>query len=265
MTLHVTRTGHGPRLVLLHGWALNSHVWDGVLPVLADRFTLECVDLPGHGASDWIGGIANLDSFAAAIAPALGERCHLLGWSLGALVALRLAATHAARIEKLVLVAGTPKFVADVGWPDAMQPTALKHFAQRLQQDFRATVQDFLALQVRGDERALEALRALRRQVVAADEPDQRALSVGLDILRDADLRATLPSVRVPALVIAGERDALVPAAASEYLATHLHAARFHPIARAAHAPFLSHADEFCSAVGSFLAGSEPPTCERAS
>jgi len=263
MSLHVTRTGRGPRLVLLHGWALNSHVWDGVLSALGDRFALECVDLPGHGASDWMPGIASLDSLAAAIAPTLGESCHLLGWSLGAMVALRLAATHATRIEKLVLVAGTPKFIADEGWPHAMQPAALKHFAQRLQQDFRATVQDFLALQVRGDERALEALRTLRRRVVAADEPDQRALRVGLDILRDADLRATLPTVRVPALVIAGERDALVPAAASEYLATHLHAARFHPISRAAHAPFLSHAEEFCTVVGAFLAGTEQPMVER--
>jgi len=265
MTLHVTRTGQGPRLVLLHGWALNSHVWDGVLPVLAGQFTPECVDLPGHGASDWIPGIANLDSLAAAIAPTLGERCHLLGWSLGALVALRLAATHAARIEKLVLVAGTPKFIADEGWPHAMQPAALEHFAQRLQQDFRATVQDFLALQVRGDERALEALRTLRQRVAAVDEPDQRALCVGLEILRDADLRATLPAVRVPALVIAGERDALVPATASEYLATHLHAARFHPIPRAAHAPFLSHADEFCTAVSAFLAGTRRSVAERVS
>jgi pimeloyl-[acyl-carrier protein] methyl ester esterase len=66
-------------------------------------------------------------------------------------------------------------------------------------------------------------------------------------------------------LVIAGDRDALVPVAASEYLATHLHAARFHPIPRAAHAPFLSHADEFCATVGSFLAGTGPSTSESAS
>lgn len=259
MSLHVTRAGRGPRLVLLHGWALNSHVWDGVLGALGDRFTLECVDLPGHGSSPWLPEITDFEALADAITPVLGERCHLLGWSLGAMAALRLAARHAAHIERLVLVAGTPKFVAGRDWTHAMEPAVLEQFAQRLQQDYRGTVQEFLALQVRGDERAHEALRTLRRRVLAAGEPDPRALRVGLDVLRDADLRASLSDVHMPTLVIAGERDALVPAAASEFLAASLPQARFDLIRRAAHAPFLSHAGEFCAAVRGFLEDGELP------
>lgn len=265
MSVHVTRSGRGPRLVLLHGWALNSHVWDDVGARLAGEFTLECVDLPGHGSSAWRPDIADLDSLAQALAPCLGAQCHLLGWSLGGLAALRLAALHPARIEKLVLVASTPKFVAGDAWPSAMQPAVLEQFAARLRNDYRATVREFLALQVRGDERAYEALRILRRRVLAAGEPDSRALRVGLDILRGSDLRRELSRVSAPALVIAGERDPLVPRAASVALGAILPRARVHLIPRAAHAPFLSHAEEFCSEVHGFLARAVLPRARSAS
>ena len=253
MSLHVRTLGQGPRLVLLHGWALNSHVWDDVVTRLASEFTLECVDLPGHGASAWQLQVRDIDSLAAAVAPCLGEQCHLLGWSLGGTVALQLALRHPARVEKLVLVSSTPKFVASSDWPSAMQPAVLEHFAARLREDYPATVREFLALQVRGDERAHEALRILRRRVLVAGEPDTGALRTGLKILRETDLRGALIRLRMPALVIAGERDALVPAAASAALAMALPQARAHVIERAAHAPFLSHLDEFCTEVRHFL------------
>lgn len=254
MSIHVTRIGHGPRLVLLHGWALNSHVWDDVAPRLASEFTLECVDLPGHGSSAWQPQIRDLDTLAEAVSPCLGAQCHLLGWSLGGMVAMRLALQHPARIEKLVLVASTAKFVASNDWPSATQPAVLEQFASRLRGDCRATVREFLALQVRGDERAHEALRILRRRVLAAGEPDNQALRIGLDVLRTADLRAELPRLRTPTLVIAGERDALVPPAACASLAVLLPQAHVHVIERAAHVPFLSHLDEFCPEVRNFLA-----------
>jgi pimeloyl-[acyl-carrier protein] methyl ester esterase len=254
MNLHVSAIGQGPRLVLLHGWGLNSRVWDDVVPRLASEFTLECVDLPGHGSSPMQPQVEDLDTLAECVAPHLGTQCHLLGWSLGALIALRLALEHPARIEKLVLVSGTAKFVAGPAWPSAMQPAVLDGFATRLREDYAATVREFLALQVRGDERAHEALRILRRRVLAAGEPDRVALRVGLGILRNADLRAELTRLRTPTLVIAGERDALVPAAACAALAMALPQARAHIIGRAAHAPFLSHLDEFCAEVRHFLA-----------
>ncbi|HJS21943.1 MAG TPA: pimeloyl-ACP methyl ester esterase BioH [Steroidobacteraceae bacterium] len=265
MSLHVTSIGQGPRLVLLHGWALNSHVWDDVVPRLASEFTIDCVDLPGHGASAWQPGIHDLDSLAQAVAPHLGAQCHVLGWSLGGMVALKLALKQPARIEKLVLVASTPRFVASPDWPSAMQPAVLEHFATRLREDYPATVREFLTLQVRGDERAHEALRILRRRVLIAGELHQAALRMGLKILRDSDLRAELRLVRSPTLVIAGERDALVPAPAAAALAAGLPQARAHLIERAAHAPFLSHLDEFCSEVRNFLARAQLGSARSAS
>ena len=82
---------------------------------------------------------------------------------------------------------------------------------------------------------------------------------MGLEILRAADLRAALPQIRLPSVVIAGERDRLTPPSASEWLATSLPSARYQVIARAAHAPFLSHADHVLGEVTGFLDAAAQP------
>jgi pimeloyl-[acyl-carrier protein] methyl ester esterase len=257
MSLHVQTTGTGPRLVLLHGWALNSHVWDDLVERLGGRFTVACVDLPGHGASPWPPEFHDLESLAAAIAPEVGTETIVLGWSLGALAALQLALAVPRQVRALVLVAATPRFVNAADWSEGVDPSVLEEFAARLRDDYQATVRDFLALQVRGDERAMETLRILRRRVLSGPTHPE-ALCAGLDVLRHTDLRERLEALSVPTLVIAGERDRLTPPGGSRELAARIRSARFALIERAAHAPFISHRDVFLSEVEHFLARLAP-------
>ena len=136
----------------------------------------------------------------------------------------------------------------------ACSPEVLDTFTQGLAGDYRATVQNFLALQTRGDERARETLRLLRSKLASHGEPDPRALRAGLEILRNADLRDDLPRIAAPALVIAGEHDRLTPASAGRELAAALPTARFRLVERSGHAPFLSHPGEVLAEVTGFLA-----------
>lgn len=257
MSLYVTTAGAGPRLVLLHGWGLNSRVWDAILPRLNRRFTTACIDLPGHGASSWPPEFHDIDSLADLIAPHVAKDSLLLGWSLGAMAALVLAERHPDLIKSLVLVASTPKFLRSEDWPYGVEAGALREMAARLTTDLNGTVRDFLALQVHGDEHARDALKSLREKVRTGGEPNSAALSAGLQTLAATDLRSGLASIDVPALVICGERDRLSHPLAGEALAASLPNARFHLMKRAAHAPFLSHEDEFCTALEDFL--SETP------
>ncbi|TAN74732.1 MAG: alpha/beta fold hydrolase, partial [Gallionella sp.] len=84
-------------------------------------------------------------------------------------------------------------------------------------------------------------------------EPDLAALQGGLEILRDCDLRGVLPEIKQRTLVIGGERDTLTPPQAAQYLAEHLPDAQLAIIKGAAHAPFLSHPEEFIKLVVDFL------------
>ena len=260
MSLHVETFGSGPDLVLLHGWGLHGGAWGAWLEALSRRARLHIVDLPGHGLSSWPRRATTLTALASSVGEVVPDGAHVLGWSLGGIIALELARQGQRRLAGLMLVATTPRFVAGDDWPWGMSEPSLADFAERLRVDHRRTVQEFLALQTLGDEHRQQTLRALRAAVASRPEPAPEALAVGLEILRVADLRAALPGIDLPTVVIAGERDRLTPPAASARLAESMPFARYCPIRGAAHAPFLSHPREVLAEVGYCLMGARGPT-----
>jgi pimeloyl-[acyl-carrier protein] methyl ester esterase len=253
VTIHVDIRGRGPELVLLHGWGLNGAAWGPWLDRLAEIARLHIVDLPGHGSSAWPDGVTTLGALASQVAAVIPPRALLCGWSLGGLVALEIARHRAHDLAGLVLIATTPRFVLAPDWPCAMTEALLRDFGARLESDYARTVRDFLALQTLGDERQQETLRSLREALASRPPPDPRGLAHGIEILRQADLRAASAAIEAPALVIAGERDRLTPPEAGRALAQRLRSASFVLVRRAAHAPFLSHASEVLAAVEPFI------------
>jgi pimeloyl-[acyl-carrier protein] methyl ester esterase len=254
--LYLEVTGKGPDVVLLHGWGLNLRVWDGLVGELSAHFRFIALDLPGHGRSAWQAGQSTPAEHAWRIHGALAsvsDHYSLLGWSLGGQIALDLAAAMPSQVERLTLVATTPKFVASSDWPHGMAPASLTKLAAQLRADYQRTVQDFLDLQVRGGIERAAVLQQLRNSLFVHGEATPDALANGLQRLGNGDLRGTLPHVRMPALVIAGQYDRITRPAASEALARALPDARYVEMRRAAHAPFLSHAKEFAALVGEFL------------
>ena len=253
--LHVESTGDGPPLVMLHGWAMHSGVWGALVPHLARRHRAHTPDLPGHGRSAAMVPFT-LDSVSQALDKAFaGERrpLTLLGWSLGALVAMRWALARPDRIGRLVLISATPRFAAAADWPHAMSRQTLQRFGDELRAAWKPTVLRFLALQTQGSEHGRAALASLRRQLFARGEPSPEGLADALDLLLATDLRAEAGTIRQEALVIAGSRDTLTPPAAGAWLAETLPGARFALIDGAAHAPFLSHPDATSRALDEFL------------
>lgn len=252
--LHVDVCGRGPPLALLHGWGLHGGLFAPLVPLLAPTHRVAVVDLPGHGYSPAVAPYT-LDTIADAVAATLDAQVPvtLLGWSLGGLVALRIAQRHPQRIARLVLVCASPRFVAGDDWPHAMAAQTLARFADELALAYRLTLQRFLSLQVQGSEEGRKTLAALRGALFARGEPARDVLAAGLDLLARTDLRDSVHAIAVPTLVVTGQRDALTPAGAGAWLARALPAARHVDIAGAAHAPFLSHPAAFGAALESFL------------
>ena len=114
--LHVETTGHGPDLVLLHGWAMHGGVFAPLIERLRAHRCLHVVDLPGHGGSRDSDVALTLDACVAAIraiVPADAEWC---GWSLGGLVALHAARSGVA-MSRLTMLCASPCFVKRADWP----------------------------------------------------------------------------------------------------------------------------------------------------
>lgn len=251
--LHAHTTGDGPELVLIHGWALHSGVWNSLVAPLAQHFRVTCVDLPGHGYSGETPMPTSLARVAHLVREAVPARAVWLGWSLGGLVCLRAALDFPMQLRALILVSSTPRFVTAADWPHAVPPVQLRQFARELRRDYRHMLQRFLALQVRGDAAARATLRTLRATLLARDEPQLASLTAGLEILRNSDMRAELGCIRLPTLVMTGEYDRLAPPQAARALTAAIRGAAWLGFARAAHAPFVSQPLEFIAALNHFM------------
>jgi pimeloyl-ACP methyl ester carboxylesterase len=101
-------TGHRPVLLLVHGMAGSSSTWREVMPALAQRYTVIAPDLPGHGESDKPLQDYSLGAQANALRDLLVatgiDRATIVGQSLGGGIAMQLAYQHPQHCERLVLV-----------------------------------------------------------------------------------------------------------------------------------------------------------------
>jgi pimeloyl-ACP methyl ester esterase len=255
-TLHYEDDGAGAPVVCVHGWSLSSRVWEGALGAAAAGRRILAPDLRGHGRTRAPGPftLEHLAGDLALLVEALGlERAVLVGWSLGAQVALAALPRMGRRIAGLVLVAATPRFTAGGAWPHGVAPRTVAALARQVERDpARTAARFFEGMFADGelDAAARERVLALRGDVPV---PEATALRAGLDVLASADLVAALPGCRVPALVIHGERDPVCPPAAGRALAQALPDARLALVATAGHAPFLSRPAEFAALAGGFL------------
>jgi len=250
----------GIPLLLIHGWGMHGGMWRSVAEKLAQHFQVLAVDLPGHGRSavpkdpeTTDSASTDLDAVVNSLSAQFKGPFYVCGWSLGGQVALHWARQHPEQVQRLILVASTPRFVRSEGWEHAMSPEILLEFGEALQQHYVLTLKRFLALQVRGSDQERGLLSELRDALFSCGEPDLNALQDGLTILRTCDMRSALPKIIQPALIVAGERDMLSPMQSSMYMAEHMPNSELVKIEGAAHAPFLSHTDEFVQHTVKFL------------
>jgi pimeloyl-[acyl-carrier protein] methyl ester esterase len=239
-------------LVLLHGWGMNLRVFDRLRGELPARESW-AMDLPGYGRSPWWSGASSFDAQRDALLERMPPRCVLVGWSLGAQFAQSLAAREPQRIGALVLLSATPRFTHCQDWPHGVEAGALVGMRALLEQDWRRVLEDFVLLQVRGSRDADETAHELVGALSAHGHPAREALASGLDLLESVDLRAIVPSIHQPALVVTGLNDRVTMPDAARWLAHTLPAARLLEVPRAGHAPFVSHHVEVAAAIRSWL------------
>jgi pimeloyl-ACP methyl ester carboxylesterase len=130
LKLHYLTVGHGPAVILLHGYAETSRMWTPILPVLGAKFTVIAPDLPGIGESSIPAD--GLDMKTAAIrvhvlARSLGvEKARVVGHDIGLMVAYAYAAQFPSEVEKLVVMDAFLPGVA--GWEAIYNNPGIWHF-----------------------------------------------------------------------------------------------------------------------------------------
>jgi pimeloyl-[acyl-carrier protein] methyl ester esterase len=231
-------------LVFIPGWCLGRGPLQSTVDALGGQF----FDLPGYAGTPLI---TDFDAAADAVAATLAPGSILAGWSLGAQLALAVAARHPDKVSKLVLVAGTASFVQRDGWPFAMPPAALAEFTTAIATDAEAMLPRFVGGFNRGDAQAKEVTRQLLE--LADPRPSAEVLCTGLAWLAAVDLRPQLAQIQTPTLLVHGAADPLMPEGAAKALAEALPNSQVALIADCAHAPFVSQQAAFLDAVRRFL------------
>jgi 3-oxoadipate enol-lactonase/4-carboxymuconolactone decarboxylase len=250
INLHYRSDGdpRGSPLVLIHSLGTDLRLWDDLIPRLDPTLRLVRFDLRGHGLSaDAAGELAVVD-FSADLAALLDhleiDKAVILGISIGGLIALDFALRNQARVSSLILADTAARIGTPELWQtrmDALRLQGMAHLADSILARWFAP--DFAA-RCRTQFQGLRTL--FTRNSVAG-------YTAACAALRDADLRAEVPQISVPALVLCGAQDAATPPAVVQELAGSLPNAGFAVLAGAGHTPPIEQPRIMADQVNLFL------------
>lgn len=241
------RAGQGPAVLLIHSLGLDGGLWASTLEALSDRFTLVAMDCRGHGASSNRGGftVAAVANDARTLMEALGHaRFHVVGMSMGGLMAVHLAALTPASVLSLVL-AGAYGSVGD-GAPARIATTRAR-LATCSMADFGRSYADDTLLPAAGAaarDRVADTIGAM----TARDYIDT------IESILTDDVTPLLAHITAPTLVLTGSSDFRAPIAKGQALAQGISGARFEIMPEAGHLAVLDVPDAFNTRVARFLA-----------
>lgn len=243
-------------LTLIHGWGAESAVWSDWATMLSQHFNIVMIDLPGFGESPGFDDLTDdtlNQHWLDALAEQLPPKTHLLGWSLGGLLAQQLALEHPNKIQSLICMASTPRFVQHDNWQWAVNPSIMSDFIKMLGIEYGSVLKRFWKLQLQGSPNARQLMKRLNHHMKSRTLPKYSGLIQGLYLLRDIDNREILTQIEQPTLWLLGEHDPLIPKELVEDLSHMQTQSEVMVLKEASHMPFFSHPDESAQAVIQFI------------
>lgn len=245
--VHYDRTGDGPALLLLHGTAASREQWGPLTELAKDRFTVLAPDFPGSGLTADDGGPITVPALAAQAEAVLDharvERAHVVGHSLGGVVAAQLAGTHPGRVRSAVLHAA---------WPvtDVRQDAEFRYWLDLLRTGTFARMLPLMAFGPRYWEQA--TAESNEQLVKTLETVIQPGANRQIEADRAVDLRPVLGRITAPVLVLGSAHDRIVTADQQRELAAAIPHARAAEI-DAGHGAPAELPDEFARVVLDFV------------
>lgn len=243
-------TGSGPVLVLVHCLGVDRRMWDFAVERLKSRFTVLTYDVPGHGEVPVPGAPYSIEDLSFQLAGLLRrqgvQRAHVAGMSLGGLVAQHFAGTQPERVEKLILVDTTPRYV------DEMRAMWVKRAAEARSAGTASLTEGILKIWFTDAfrEQNPPAVRYVRE---CFSRTPGEGYALACEALGAADLRAVVPAIQAPTLVVCGDQDIPSFVESAKWLNSTIRGAQLEWLSPAKHASPLERPDQFLRAVERFL------------
>ncbi len=252
ISLHYTDAGEGEAVLLLHGLGSSSEDWGLQLPVLTPRYRVIAVDLRGHGKSSKPLGPYSMAMFAEDVAELIEDLdivpCDVVGLSLGAMIALELAATRPDLVKSAVVVNAGPDFI-----PKTLKDKAMVW--QRLAL-VRMLGVERVARLIAGRTLPGEEHAEMRSAVVASlADNDKAAYLASMKAIVGWSVRDRLSQIAAPTLVVASEFD-YSPVEAKQRIVDEAQDTRMVVVGGARHLLPVEKPDEFNEILLAFLSDS---------
>lgn len=257
-TLPAIERGKGRPVVFLHGYPLSHEIWQPQLETLSTRHRVVLLDLPGYGlAQEWpvpdsLSGCAEI--VHRTLARRFASPVVVVGHSFGGYVALELFRNHPEQFQALVLTNTRSE-------PDGAEAREKRlATAKRLEDpsqglDVEETARGLLSPKTwEGAGPLPETVRRIVRNV-----PSRTIIGTLKAIAGRADLTPVLSTIHVPALVVWGEEDRLIPPAQSRSMVARVRGSSGVGIPEAGHLPSLEAPETFARAMDELLGRLSPP------
>ena len=240
--------GEGPTVLLLHPVGLDSACWGAQVAALAPRFRVLRVDLRGHGRSDTPPPPYSLSDFGADVHTLLRQLrvapAHVVGLSLGGMVAQVLALEHPEDVRSLVLADTNSTLGPEVR-------RAMVERGEAARRDGMTSILDSTLSRWFTPSFMESEIVAETRKRLLAD--DVEGWAAAWRAISELDTEPRLSEIRVPTLVIIGENDLSVPVSRARAMADRIPGAAFHVVPGAPHMAPLERPDLFNPPLLAFL------------
>lgn len=246
--------GAGPPVLLLHGIGSGSASWAAQLDALAGQYRAIAWDAPGYGGSDPLPGAAPPSgAYGDAVGDLLDglglERVHLVGHSLGGLIAAAFCARHPARISSVTLSDAAAGYLES---PDEIRVGRLEARIRAMAELGPAEVAKRRAREVLSPgapDEVYEKVRAVQSRLRPEGYAQAARMLHGSDIFADA------AAIRAPALVMYGSEDKVTPESLGREIAAAIAGARYVTLPGLGHASYVEGPEAFNAALTGFLDG----------
>lgn len=210
-------------LVFLHGWGTSSRIWEQQAAYFSEKYEVTSPSVTLYPVPYTLYPI-------------------LIGWSYGGMQAIEMVVAEPSRYKALVLVASSAKF------SEGMSPVVIKNIMRNLKRNFDATMKDCYATFFSDKENDFKE-RFISEQAL----PDK---GVTIEILRKLltmDLEESLKKIKIPTLIIHGDKDKVCPIAGGKFLNDNIAGSRIAVIKDAGHMPFYTRPEGFNKILEGFL------------
>jgi 3-oxoadipate enol-lactonase len=245
----LSNEGGGPWLTFIHQLGGDLSVWDQLAGYFRDDYTVLRYDVRGHGRtalSNQPFTVSDLSDDLAALLDALdAPTTHLVGMSMGGMIAQQFALVHPSRVDSLTIADSTSGTLPEnrAVWDQRAHAARTDGMAALLP----STLSRWLTAEFQAAHP--EAVEPIR-EVLANTLPEGYAMAC--EALRDFDIRSKLGSIRCPTLTVGGRHDAGTPPAATQAIADAIEGAQFE-LLDAAHLAPIEQSHRFAALLETFL------------